>query len=206
MNPDIITSAKKPQDLPIAHELRGASELCAMLDALASLVRSQTETFARTLILTIASAPPLRALESFVERHLAADEVRLHAIEAGAMTHALRVRARLTEAEQRLLDDLLSDDRIEQVLARIVHRTEDDALEILRRELGTNEPVFSAASLARQIGSVRGLLTTEEYDRVIMRLPHFSSEELQALHSHLRAMTPADAAMLLRSYLRPVRS
>jgi hypothetical protein len=210
MNPDIITSAPRHPPLsplpPLAPgragEPRSRPEV---LLGRASLWRATLESLARTLILSLASAPPLRALEAFVDRQLSADEATRQATEAAATAHVLRVRARLTEPEQRLLDDLLRDDAIEQVLAMIVHRTEDDALEILRCQLGTIEPVVSAASLARQIGGVRGQLTNEEYDRVIMRLPHLSSDEQQALHTHLRAMTPADAAMLLRSYLRPVR-
>jgi len=207
MNPDIITSAPKLEALPpTAPEPREPGDLRTVVDALARLLRTQAESLARMLILAIASAPPLRALESFVDRCIAADEATQQATEAAAVAHVLRVRARLSEIEQRLLDDMLCEGEIEQVIAMIVRLTEDEALEVLRRQIGTIEPVFSAAALARQIGSVRGMLTNEEYDRVIMRLPHFSSEELAALHSHLRAMTPVDAAMLLRSYLRPVRS
>jgi len=200
MNPDIITSATMSSELPSAPGRAGGPR-----DRPASFWRSTAESIARTLILSIASAPPLRSLEAYVDRYLAADEAGRQATEAAASARVLRVRARLTLAEQQQLDDLLRDDAIEQVLAMIVHRTEDEALEILRRRLGTIEPVVSAASLAREIGGVRGQLTNEEYDRVIMRLPHLSSDEQQQLHSHLRAMMPADAAMLLRSYLRPSR-
>jgi hypothetical protein len=209
MNPDIITSAPRPELL--ARLARGPEARRAGAPAPAApagrtpLWRSTLESLARTLILAVASAPPLRALEAFVDRQLAAEAVQQQAGAAAAAAHVLRVRARLTEAEQRLLDDLLRDGQIEQVLAMLVHRPEHEALELLRRQLGTIEPVVSAASLARQIGGVRGQLTNEEYDRLIMRLPHLSSDEQQVLHSHLRAMTPADAAMLLRSYLRPLR-
>lgn len=204
MNPDIITSAPRPEPpSPLAQGRAG--ELRRADPTRASLWRSTLDSLARALIVSIASAPPLRALEAFVDRRLAADEALRQSGDAAATAHVLRVRARLTLAEQQLLDDLVRDGAIEQVLAMIVHRSEDEALDILRRQLGTVEPVVSAASLAREIGGVRGELTNEEYDRVIMRLPHLSSDEQQALHSHLRAMTPADAAMLLRSYLRPVR-
>jgi hypothetical protein len=205
MNPDIITSAPRPEELqPIA---RGrAGERPARIGLVGgSRWRSAVEPLARTLIRSIATSPPLRALEAFVDRRLAAIEAGREATGAGAAAHVLRVRARLTPREQRLLDGLLRGRAIEQVLAMVVHRTEDEAVEILRAQLGTVEPIVSAASLARQIGGVRGELTDEEYDRVIMRLPHLSSDEQQSLHSHLRAMTPADAAMLLRSYLRPIR-
>jgi hypothetical protein len=201
MNPDIITSAKRSHELPIAPDRAAGPR-----DRAAPLWRSAAESIARTVILSIASTPPLRALEAYVDRCLAADEASRQATEAVVAARVLRVRAGLTLAEQQQLDDLLRDDAIEQVLAMIVRRTEDEALQILRRQLGTIEPVVSAASLARQIGGVRGQLTNEEYDRVIMRLPHLSSDEQQQLHSHLRAMTPADAAMLLRSHLRPLRS
>ena len=167
--------------------------------------RSALESLARALIVSIAAAPPLRALDAFVDRCLAADEALERAAEATAAAHVLRVYAQLAESEQRMVDDLLRGDALEEVLAAIVRRTEDAALELLRRRIGTVEPVVSAASLARQIGGVRDQLTDEEYDRVILRLPHLSADEQQALHSHLRAMTPDDAAMLLRSYLRPVR-
>jgi hypothetical protein len=200
MNPDIITSAPRSPELPSAPGRAGGPR-----DRPVSFWRSTAESIARTLILSIASAPPLRSLEAYVDRCLAADEADQQATEAAAAARVLRVRARLTLAEQQQLDDLLRDDAIEQVIAMIVRRAEDEALEILRRRLGTSEPVVSAASLAREIGGVRGQLTNEEYDRVIMRLPHLSSDEQQQLHSHLRAMTPADAAMLLRSYFRPSR-
>lgn len=168
--------------------------------------RGAIDALARTLILALASAPPLRALEASIDRRIAADEASQQAAHAAASAHVLRVRSRLTESEQRLLDELLSDSSLEEVLAMIVRRDEDAALEVLRSQLGSMEPVVSAASLARQIGGVRGLLTNEEYDRLIMRLPHLSEEEQGALHAHLRAMTPSDAAMVLRSYLRPLRA
>ena len=168
--------------------------------------RGAVEALARTVILALASARPLRALEASIDRRIAADEASQQAAHAAASAHVLRVRSRLTESEQRLLDELLRDRSLEEVLAMIVRRGEDEALEVLRSQLGSMEPVVSAASLARQIGGVRGLLTNEEYDRLIMRLPHLSEEEQGALHAHLRAMTPSDAAMVLRSYLRPLRA
>jgi hypothetical protein len=207
MNPDIITSAPRlPLPIEAAPAAEEPGELRGVLDAVARLLRSQAESLARLLILSIASAPPLRALEAFLDRCVSTDEATQQAVEARAAAHALRVRARLTEREQRRFDELLAEGELEPMLASIVRRTEDESLELVRRELGGLEPSFSAASLARQIGAVRGLLTDEEYDRVIMRLPYFSPEQLQVLNAHLRAMTPADAAMLLRSYLRPVRS
>ncbi len=208
MNPDIITSAPRPEQLQTIARVRDGApgERPARLTSqAATLWRSTVDSLARTLIRSIAGAPPLRALEAFVDRRLAAIEAGREATDAAVAAHVLRVRARLTSLEQRLLDGLLRGCAIEQVLAMIVHRTEDEAVEILRAQLGTVEPVVSASSLARQIGRVRGELTDEEYDRVILRLPHLSPDEQQSLHSHLRAMTPADAAMLLRSYLRPVR-
>jgi hypothetical protein len=227
MNPDIITSAPRPEELPPmppAPRASGSapSDLRVALDALGRLVRSRAgalrprrpaialrpalESAARALILSIASARPLRALEAFVDRRLAIEEASRAASEAAAAAHVLRVRARLSEIEQQLLDDRLADPAIEQALAMILGRPEDEAVEILRRQLGTIDPVVSAASLARQIGAVRGELSTEEYDRMIMRLPHLSADEQASLHTHLSALTPADAAMLLRCYLlRPGR-
>jgi len=206
MNPDIITSAPRPEEL---HSITAGSlpgDLRVALDAIGRLVRSRTESLARALILSIAAAPPLRALEAFLERRFAGEEASHQAAEAAATARVLRVRARLTAAEQRRLDELLreeSSESIEQVLATILRRSEDEALEILRRQIGTVEPAVSAASLARQVGAVRGELTDEEYDRIIMRLPHLSTDQQESLHTHLSAMTPPDAAMLLRCYLRP---
>ena len=202
MNPDIITSAPRPEALQSITAGGPPGDLRVALSAISRLVRSRTESLARALILSIAGAPPVRALESFLERRLAGEEVGHQAAEAAATARVLRVRARLTAAEQRRLDELLGDDAIEQVLAMILRRPDDEALEILRRQLGTFEPAVSAASLARQVGAVRGELTTEEYDRIIMRLPHLSAAEQDSLHSHLSAMMPPDAAMLLRCYLR----
>jgi len=206
MNPDIITSAPRPEVLQSIAAGSAPSDLRVALDAIGRLVRSRTESLARSLIVSIAGAPPLRALEAFLERRFAGEEVSHQAAEAAATARILRVRARLTVAEQQRLDVLLGDEAIEQTIAMILRRSEDEALEILRRQLGTLEPAVSAASLARQVGAVRGELTNEEYDRVIMRLPHLSAEQQESLHSHLAAMMPPDAAMLLRSYLRPERS
>lgn len=208
MDPDIITSAPRPEDLPPIVRGDAPAGVPAEVSPASGRTppwRSALEALARTLIVSIAAAPPLRALEAFVDRRLAADETKQHAAEAAAAAHALRVYAQLSEGEQRALDELLRDGALDEVLAAVVRSTEDEALELLRRQIGTIEPVVSAASLARQIGGVRGHLTNEEYDRVIMRLPHLSSDEQESLHGHLRAMMPADAAMLLRSYLRPVR-
>lgn len=223
MNPDIITSAPRPQPLqppsrthagePMARALIAqpapapapAPTQIAPAARRASLLRTTLESLARSLILSIASAPPLRRIESFVDRHLAADEASRRETETASCARVLRVRARLTAGEQRLFDELLREEAIEPLLATIIRHGEDEALERVRRQLGAFEPAVSAASLARQIGRIRGYLTNEEYDRVIMRLPHLSSDEQQTLHSHLRALTPSDAAMLLRSYLRPVR-
>jgi hypothetical protein len=224
MNPDIITSAPRPQPLqppsrahagePLVRAQPSASSVptqptapaqLARAARRASLLRTTLESLARSLIVSIASAPPLRRIESFVDRHLAADEASRRETETASCARVLRVRARLTAGEQRVFDELLRDEAIEPLLATIIRRGEDEALELVRRQLGAFEPAVSAASLARQIGRIRGHLTSEEYDRIIMRLPHLSSDEQQTLHSHLRALTPADAAMLLRSHLRPVR-
>lgn len=203
MNPDIITSAPRPEVLQTIAAASAPSDLRVALDAIGRLVRSRTESLARALICSIAGAPPLRALEAFLERRLAGEEASHQAAEAAATARVLRVRARLTLAEQQQLDALVREAAIEQVLAMILRRSEDEALEILRRQLGTLPPAVSAASLARQVGAVRGELSDEEYDRIIMRLPHLSPDQQESLHSHLAAMTPPDAAMLLRCYLRP---
>jgi hypothetical protein len=211
MNPDIITSAPRPEDLPpIAREARdparGPADRAAPRDPGAVTRRAPLEALARTLIRSIAGARPVRALEAFVDRWLAADEAQQQAAEAAAAAHVLRVYLQLAETEQRMAGVLLREGALADVLASIVRRTEDESLELVRRRIGTIDPIVSAASLARQIGAIRGHLTSEEYDRLILRLPHLSSEEQQLLHAHLNAMTPADAAMVLRSYLRPIRS
>jgi hypothetical protein len=217
MSSDIITSAPRPEDLPppIAPEAPEAPEARRRSGARGSSPagspdarpgwRGALESLAETLIRSIAAAPPVRALEAFVDRRLAAEDAKQQAAEAAAAAHAMRVYAQLTEGEQRMIDDLLRGGALDDVLATAVRRSEDEALDLLRRRLGAIEPVVTAASLARQVGRVRGRLTSEEYDRVILRLPHLSSDEQQALHTHLCAMTPDDAAMLLRSYLRPGR-
>ncbi len=197
MSSDIITSAPRPEDLPPTRGPRASTS--------SSFWRTALESLAHALIRSIASAPPVRALEDFVARRLAAEDAKQQAAEAAAAAHALRVYGQLAEGEQRMVDDLLRGGALDDALATIVRRTEHEALDLLRRRLGTIEPVVSAASLARQIGGMRARLTSEEYDRVILRLPHLSSDEQQALHAHLCAMTPDDAAMLLRSYLRPGR-
>jgi hypothetical protein len=214
MSSDIITSAPRPEDLPppLAPAAPGARRRSgagapspAGAPAARAGWRGALESLAETLIRSLAAAPPVRALEAFVDRRLAAEDAKRRAAEAAAAGHALRVYAQLTEGEQRMVDDLLRGGALDDVLATVVRRSEDEALDLLRRRLGTIEPVVTAASLARQIGRMRGRLTSEEYDRVILRLPHLSSDEQQALHAHLCAMTPDDAAMLLRSYLRPGR-
>jgi hypothetical protein len=229
MNPDIITSATHPKaprsirtpprsDSP-AEASRpanrdGAGEPAEARasfprtfrtpgESLRELARATLESVTRTLILSVASISRQRALGALVERHAAAEDVAQQATEVAATAHVLRVRALLSPAEQRLFDDLLRDPAFEQVLAMLVRRSEAESLEILRRQLGTLEPVVSIASLARLIGSLRAGLTNEEYDRIIMRLPHLSPGEQRSLQAHLRTMTPVDAAMLLRGYLLP---
>ncbi|HWU86162.1 MAG TPA: hypothetical protein VN253_02760 [Kofleriaceae bacterium] len=215
MNPDIITSATNPRDLrpagravrPPAREPGGAHDAFRSPgESLRSFAWTKLESVARTLILSVASVSRQRALGALVDRHAAAEDAKQQAMEVAAAAHVLRVRTRLSEAEQRLFDDLLRDGALEDLLAQLVRRTDDEALELLRRRLGTPEPVVTIASLARLIGSLRAGLTSEEYDRIIMRLPHLSLDEQRSLHAHLRTMTPVDAAMLLRGYLVPARS
>lgn len=158
----------------------------------AAVLRTAVGSIGRLVALSLASA----------SSRLAADEVRRQATEVAATAHVLRVRSRLSAQEQRLFDDLLRDRTIEQVIASLLRRTEDDALEVLRRQLGT-EQVATPAVLARMIGAVRDALSNDEYDRIIMRLPHLSLDELTALRAHLRDMGPHEAADLLRSYLKP---
>ena len=223
MNPDIITSAPHPQaPRSIPHgatpgPARDAGDGRASFAAIArtfrspgeslrELARTTLESVTRTLILSVASVSRQRALGALVDRHAAAEDAKQQATEVAATAHVLRVRARLSEAEQRQFDDLLRDHALEQVLAMLVRRTEQEALDVLRSQLGTLEPAVTIASLARLIGSLRAGLTNEEYDRIIVRLPHLSPEEQRSLHAHLRTMTPVDAAMLLRGYLVPSRA
>ncbi|HWO20292.1 MAG TPA: hypothetical protein VNO30_16095 [Kofleriaceae bacterium] len=221
MNSDIITSAPRPEDLPsiarASHDRTGGEAPSAAPSAApaarsarvggrAGARRPALEALGRAVIRSIGAARPVRALEAFVDRWLAADLARQQAAEAAAAAHVLRVYRQLAEGEQRMVSELLREGTLGDLLASIVHRGEDESLEIVRRRIGTLDPIVSAATLARQIGAIRGHLTSEEYDRVILRLPHLSAEEQQLLHAHLCAMTPADAAMVLRSYLRPIRS
>jgi hypothetical protein len=220
MNPDIITSAtnlRDPRSAASAAQPPAAAQPGEARDAFAAIARTfrapaeslrsfawpKLEAVARTLILSVASVSRQRALGALVDRHAAAEDVRQQELEVAAAAHALRVRARLSVAEQRLFDELVRDPALEELLGQILRRPELEAAEMLRQKLGTLEPAVTIASLARLIGSLRAGLTNEEYDRIIVRLPHLSTEEQRSLHAHLRTMTPVDAAMLLRGYLVP---
>jgi hypothetical protein len=58
------------------------------------------------------------------------------AIEVCAMAHVLRIRSRLTADEQRGFDEFVRD-YTETMLGMVVNRSEDDALESVRRHLGS---------------------------------------------------------------------
>lgn len=217
MNPDIITSATNLRDPGPAAPAPAAAQPGEVRDAFATIARTfrapaeslrsfawpKLESVARTLILSVASVSRQRALGALVDRHAAAEDARRQELEVAAAAHALRVRAHLSVTEQRLFDEIVRDPALEELLGQILRRPELEAAELLRQKLGVLEPTVTIASLARLIGSLRAGLTNEEYDRIIMRLPHLSTDEQRSLHAHLRTMTPVDAAMLLRGYLVP---
>src|SRR6187402_203354 len=98
MNPDIITSAPRPEDLPpIARAARAPARGRGDAPSAPRAVtrRAPLEALARTLIRSIAGARPVRALEAFVDRWIAADEAQQQAAEAAAAAHVLRVYLQL---------------------------------------------------------------------------------------------------------------
>lgn len=211
MDPDITTSAKDYRDLPTIVRAARAGQTLASLppansnaprrivsrhtfQALARSVRATVESL-RARIRTLATTAPAN---SETLRDLDQRCIEIAARSEAAVTHVLGVRARLSELEQRLFDDLVRDGAVAQVITVLVRKTEDEAVAFLRHQLLAIEPVLSAAALARRIGTVRGELTNEEYDRAIMRLPHMPAADQRTLYEELRGMSAISAAALVR--------
>ncbi len=139
--------------------------------------------------------PPLRR-----RARTADDEVR-------ATAHVLRVRARLEPDEQRAFDDLMSGPAATDIITMLVNRSEDDAVDKLRRRLD-DEPSAAETSrraLSVKIGEVRGLLSAGERWRALAALSSLWPEELLALQARLAGLPPPEAAALIRTYLAPRR-
>lgn len=116
--------------------------------------------------------------------------------EVCATAHVLRVRSRLNTSEQRLFDEVLRDDAASDLIALLVSRSEDEAVEYLRSQF--TKPVRTFAS---QLAAVSELLTPEEQALVMTYLPSLPVDQIQSLQSQLLAMTPTEAVLLVRTML-----
>lgn len=124
-----------------------------------------------------------------------------------ATAHVLRVRARLSPDEQRAFDELMAGPAATDIITMIVNRSEDDAVDKLRRRLD-DEPSAaetSRRSLASQIAAVSALLSSDQQSQALAALSALWPEELVALHARLAGLPPAEAATLIRTYLAPRR-
>jgi len=138
-------------------------------------------------------APPRRAR--------AADD------EVNAATHVLRVRARLATDEQLAFDELMRGPAATDIITMLVNRSEDDAVDRLRRRLD-DEPTAAEAArrvLSRRIAALASLLSAGEQARAHAGLAFLWPEELAALQARLAGLSPPEAAALLRTYLAPRR-
>lgn len=127
--------------------------------------------------------------------------------EVCATAHVLRVRSRLTAEEQRTFDELLRGPAATDIVTMLVNRTEDDALENLRRRLDDepNAAETSKRTLATQIVAVSALLSAPEKTNALTALASLWPEELHALQVRLLELSPPEAAALIRTYLVPRR-
>jgi hypothetical protein len=124
-----------------------------------------------------------------------------------ATAHVLRVRARLEPDEQHAFDELMAGPAATDIITMIVNRSEDDAVDKLRRRLA-DEPSAaetSRRSLALQIAAVSTLLSSDQQSQALASLSTLWPEELVALHARLAGLPPAEAAALIRTYLAPRR-
>lgn len=120
-----------------------------------------------------------------------------------ATTHVLCVRARLTLDEQRAFDELMVGPAATDIITMIVNRSEDDAVDKLRRRLD-DEPSAaetSRRSLALQIAAVSTLLSSDQQSQALASLSALWPEELVALHARIAGLPPPEAAALIRTYL-----
>ncbi|HSK02757.1 MAG TPA: hypothetical protein VK932_16010 [Kofleriaceae bacterium] len=141
--------------------------------------------------------PPLPApTRTRARTRTASDEVR-------AIAHVLRVRARLTADEQRAFDELMLGPAATDIITMLVNRSEDDALEKLRRRIDDEPTAVEAArrSLVAQVIAVSALLSGAEKSRALGAITSLPPEEMIALEGRLAALAPAEAAALIRTYL-----
>lgn len=159
----------------------------------------------------ITSAPDIRDLASIVRAARAGRKVRprvellrerirwsIAQRTEAALVRVLAVRARLPEPQQRLFDDLAREGTLAQVIEALLRGSEEDALAVLRYQLGGVEPIVSTTLLARRVHALRAELTADEYLSVISFLPHLASDEQWSLYVQLRGKSAAAAAALLR--------
>jgi hypothetical protein len=127
--------------------------------------------------------------------------------EVCATAHVLRIRSRLTADEQRVFDELMRGPAATDIVTMLVNRTEDDALENLRRRLDDepNAAETSKRTLATQIVAVSALLSAAEKTNALAALASLWPEELHALQNRLLGLSPPEAAALIRTYLAPRR-
>ncbi len=141
--------------------------------------------------------PPLAA-PARARARTANDEVR-------AIAHVLRVRARLTTDEQRAFDELMRGPAATDIVTMLVNRSEDDALDKLRRRIDDEPTAVEAArrSLVAQLIALSALLSAAEKSRALGGIARLWPEELIALDARLAALPPPEAAVLIRTYLAP---
>ncbi len=160
-----------------------------------SAVRADVEILAPSL--APVRLPPLPApARTRTRARTATDEVR-------AITHVLRVRARLTADEQRAFDELMRGPAATDIITMLVNRSEDDALDKLRRRIDDEPTAAEAArrSLVAQVIAVSALLSGGEKSRALGAIACLPPEELIALEGRLAALPPVEAAVLVRTYL-----
>jgi hypothetical protein len=159
----------------------------------------------RPLSAVQAAGPRPRELE--VLRPAARRRARTADDEACATAHVLRIRARLLPDEQRAFDELMGGPAATDIVTMLVNRSEDDAVEKLRRRLD-EEPSAAEASrraLAVQIAALSALLSPGEQATARAALGSLWPEELLALHARLAGLPAPEAAALIRTYLAPRR-
>jgi hypothetical protein len=123
--------------------------------------------------------------------------------EISAATHVLRVRARLAPDEQLAFDELMSGPAATDIITMLVNRSEDDAVDRLRRRLDDEPTAAEAArrALSRRIAALAALLSAGEQARAHAGLAFLWPEELAALQARLAGLSPPEAAALIRTYL-----
>lgn len=120
-----------------------------------------------------------------------------------ATAHVIRVRARLSPAEQRLFDEVMAEDAVaSELVALLVARSEADAVAYLRSQF--EKP--SARSFAAQLAAVSALLTAEEQALVMSLLPSLLPEQRESLQAQLTAVSPTEAAAMIRAFLAPKKA